>query len=166
MIYPVLRRVSITLFVIASLSGLTGCAPSPERYSPQGKPVSANASREKLALDLMATGELAEALIQWKILSTIEPSSEYYLTQVHTSTLIIDKKSKDFVTDGVTSLRQGAREAARLSFLKALALNPKNIEAFENLRQLAIQFPAVGQNTGKPVVTCCKHHSVITEVKE
>ena len=55
---------------------LSGCAQPPER--PTAEPIATTAKREKLALDLQEKGELAEALIQWTVLSTIEPSNDFY----------------------------------------------------------------------------------------
>lgn len=162
-----LYRVMVTLCIaagIAGLAGLSGCAQSPDRLSPE--PISTNTSREKLARDLAGRGELAEALIQWKILSTIEPANAYYATQIDTTKQLIDRKSKHFILDGIANLRQGTREAARLSFLKALALNPKNNEAFNYLRQLTMQYPAIGQYNGKPDGMCCTNYSGNVEVKE
>ncbi len=156
-----LYRLIVTLCIVA----MSGCAQSPDRISPE--PISTNASREKLALDLKGRGELADALIQWKILSTIEPANSYYATQIDATKQLIDKKSKHFILDGVANLRQGGREAARLSFLKALALNPKNSEAFNYLRQLTMQYPAIiAQNNGKPDGMCCMNYSANVEVKE
>jgi len=149
---------------MTGLAGLSGCAQSPAKPTPE--PISANIGREKLAVDLKNRGELAEALIQWKILATIEPANAYYATQIDSTKQLIDKKSKYFILDGMANLRQGMREAARLSFLKALALNPKNEEAFNHLQQLTVQYPAIGQNSGKPDGMCCMNHSANTEVKE
>ena len=146
---------------MTGLAGLSGCAQSPAK--PTLVHISANIGRGKLALDLKNRGELAEALIQWKILSTIEPSNAYYVMQIDSTKQLIDKKSKYFILEGVANLRQGMREAARLSFLNALALNPKNDEAFHHLQQLTIQYPSIGQNSGKPDGMCCMNHGVNTE---
>lgn len=151
---------------LLGLSGLSGCAQSPERQVSISQPVSTTVNREKLALDLKNRGELAEALIQWKILATIEPSNTNYETQIDATRQLIDKKSKQFILDGIANLRQGAREAARLSFLRALALNPKNSEAFNYLRQLTIRYPAIGQNSGWPDDMCCMNYSANGEGKE
>ena len=109
--------------IIFGAAGLSGCIQSPQKPSPQ--PISTTASREKLALDLQGRGELAGALIQWTILSNIDPDNEFYKKQVDAVTKLIDVKSKSLLREGVASLRRGASEAARLSFLKTLAVDPK-----------------------------------------
>lgn len=154
----------IMIFLAAGLSGLGGCAQPPDRRV--SEPVSTTVSREKLALRLKDRGELAEALVQWKILATIEPSNADYETQIDATKQLIDKKSKYFIDDGITSLSQGDREAARLSFLKALALNPKNNQAFNYLRQLTIQYPAIGKNSGRLEGMCCMNYNANVEAKE
>ena len=88
-------------------------------------------------MDLHERGELAEALIQWTILYTIEPHNDYYKTQIASTRRLIDTRSKFLIRNGVVSLCRRAQESARLSFLKVLALDPKNKEALEYLRQLA-----------------------------
>jgi len=150
------RRLPILIAFVSV--GLGGCAQPPARLSPE--PILANVHREKLAQELQGKGELAEALIQWKILSTIDPDSTYYEKQVAGTKELIDDKSKSLMQDGVANLRRGAREAARLSFLKALALNPRNKEALEHLRQLTITSSSASQTSGKPEGTCCKKNTM------
>ncbi|MGH8762695.1 MAG: hypothetical protein ACREUR_05615 [Nitrosospira sp.] len=147
------RRIVAISIVVAAI-GLSSCAQSPERS--YAKPISTTASREKLALDLQDRGELAEALVQWKILSTIEPANGYYEKQTTVTKQVIDKKSKSLMSDGVVNLRHGAHGAARLSFLKALALNPKNTKALEYLRQLTMLSPNTEQDSSQDEGTCCK----------
>lgn len=142
MIFSLLRHrvvpvfIAFTAFAAVAAIGLSGCAQAPER--PRAEPVSTTADREKLVQRLQDSGELAEALVQWKILATIEPANVHYQQQIAATKHLIDSKSKSHTFDGITNLRRGEREAARLSFLKALALNPKNKEAFEYLRQLSM----------------------------
>ncbi len=149
------KLTSLVAFVAA---GLGGCAQPPARLSPE--PIAANVHREKLAQELQEKGELAEALIQWKILSTVEPDNSYYEKQVVGTKELIDGKSKSLMQDGVANLRRGAREAARLSFLKVLALNPRNKEALEHLRQLTMLSSSAGQTSGKPEGACCKKNTM------
>ncbi len=75
-----LSRGSFALLVPIVAVGLSSCAQPSARLSPE--PISTTVNREKLAVDLQERGELAEALIQWTILSTIEPANRYYENQV------------------------------------------------------------------------------------
>jgi hypothetical protein len=152
---PILRYRVFLFLVAIGAAGLNGCAQPPQRTD--AEVISATAGREKLALGLQDRGELAEALVQWKILSVVDPANVHYINQVEATRELIEKKTKTLVLEGVTSLRQGARETARLSFLKALALNPRNTEAFDYLRQLTMQSPAIGEsNAPKTESACCR----------
>jgi hypothetical protein len=150
-----LSHVSFALLVPIVVVGLSSCAQPSTRLSPE--PISTTVNREKLAVDLQERGELAEALIQWTILSTIDPANHDYENRVTGTKQLIDNKSKSLMLDGMSNLRRGAREAARLSFLKVLALNPRNKEALEHLRQLAIPPSAESKNGGKPEACCRKN---------
>ena len=136
MIYSLLRQQIVPIFVAAAAIALAGCAQPPER--PRAEPISTTVEREKLARHLEDKGELAEAFVQWKILATIEPANRYYEKQIITTKQLIDKKSESLMSDGITNFRRGAREAARLNFLRVLALDPRNKEAFEYLRKLSL----------------------------
>ena len=70
---------SVALYVAVVAGALTGCAQQPEK--PSAEPIATMAKREKLALGLQEKGELAEALVQWNILSTIEPANDFYRKQ-------------------------------------------------------------------------------------
>lgn len=130
------RRPMVTLCVAVGVAGLSCCAPL-QKPSVEPISISLSAPREKLAMDLHERGELAEALIQWTILYTIEPQNDYYKTQMASTRRLIDTRSKFLIRSGVVSLCRRAQESARLSFLKVLALDPKNKDALEYLRQLA-----------------------------
>jgi tetratricopeptide (TPR) repeat protein len=155
------RCLIMAVSIIFGATGLSGCIQSPQKPSTQH--ISTTASREKLALDLQGRGELAGALIQWTILSNIDPDNEFYKKQVDAVTKLIDVKSKSLIREGVASLRRGASEAARLSFLKTLAVDPKNKEAFEYLQQLARMSPRGGQNSRKADNECCGSGSSMPE---
>jgi hypothetical protein len=152
---PISRQIVFLLLVAIGAAGLNGCAQPPQRSDAEA--ISATAGREKLALGLQDRGELAEALVQWKILSVIDPINDHYANQVEATRELIEKKTRVLILEGMASWRQGSREAARLSFLKALALNPRNTEAFDHLRQLTMQSPGLGEsNAPKPDSACCR----------
>jgi Flp pilus assembly protein TadD len=143
----------VLIAVVAA--GLNGCAQPPQRSDTEV--ISSATRREKLALALQDRGELAEALVQWKILSVIDPANDHYANQAEATRQLIEKKTRILILDGMASWRQGSREAARVSFLKALALNPRNTEAFDHLRQLTMQSPGLGEsNALKPDGVCCR----------
>lgn len=132
---------------------LSGCVQPPAR--PSAEPIASTASREKLALALQEKGDLAEALIQWKILSIIEPANSFYQKRAVATRQLIDVRSRSLMLEGVANLNRGARDAARLSFLRVLALDPRNKEAFDYLRKISIKYPDAPQNAD-PLGMCCK----------
>jgi lipoprotein NlpI len=144
--------------LIAVIGMLAGCAQPPER--PSAEPIVSTAKREKLALDLQEKGELADALVQWNILSTIDPANDFYKKQARETRQVIDARCKSLLLEGIAHLNRGARDAARTSFLKALALNPRNKEAFNYLRQMSIQYPITTQNNAKPA-GCCRNRNTM-----
>jgi len=148
-----LTRLSIALSIVLGIGGLPGCVQTPPK--PSMEPIFTTTNREKLAVGLQAKDALAEALIQWKILSTIEPYNEFYKNQVDTTTQLIDMKAKFLMREGAASLRRGDRESARLSFLKTLALDPQNREAFAHLQQLEQVSSRAGKNNEKADSQCC-----------
>ena len=149
----------VALYAAIVIAMLGGRAQPPER--PTAEPIATTAKREKLALDLQEKGELAEALIQWTVLSTIEPSNDFYQKQASVTKKLIDARSKSLMLEGIANLDRGARDAARLSFLKVLALNPRNKEAFDYLRQIAIQYPGVIQNNNRGAGMCCRDQNMM-----
>jgi tetratricopeptide (TPR) repeat protein len=159
-----LRHIITTVFIVIAAIDLTSCASSPQKTST--RPISTTSDREKLAVDLQGRGELAEALIEWKILSSIEPDNNFYKNRIDAITQFIDVKTKSLMREGVGNLRRGESESARLSFLKTLALDPKNREAFEYLQQLARASSRAEKNSGKAAGNqCCRSGKSLPEYR-
>lgn len=106
--------------------------------------------REVLARQLLEKHDLAAALVQWKILRTIEPDNAKYRNQVRALQKIIDEETENHLATGLTNLRLGAYETARLSFLKVLALDPKRRDALAYLREIDEQQARSIPNNGMP----------------
>lgn len=139
---PAWSRLLAAALAVASLCVLPGCVQPPERPLAE---IPAVVERERLALALEEKGDPAGALVQWKILATIRPAEPRYAERIEFLRRSIEARAGHLVQEGVASMRQGARESARLAFLKALALDPRNRQALTHLRQLAIQSPALAQ---------------------
>lgn len=92
--------------------------------------------REVLARQLQEKHDLAEALVQWKILRTIDPENTKYRNQVHALQKIINEEAEHHLATGLANFRLGAYDTARLSFLKVLALDPKRRDALTYLREI------------------------------
>ena len=130
------RRLSTT-FVIFALWGCSTApryAPAPATVAPTAETI--NPDRELLARQLFEKHALSEALIQWKILRTIEPDNPKYLNQVSALQKIINEEAERHLAIGLKNLRVGAYNTARLLFLKVLALDPKRRDALTYLREI------------------------------
>jgi tetratricopeptide (TPR) repeat protein len=120
---------------------LWGCSTAP-RHAPAPPAAVAPAmetevpNREALAGQLLEKHELAAALVQWKILRTIEPKNTQYRNQVRALQKMINEEAERHLAAGLTNLRLGAYDTARLSFLRVLALDPKQREALAYLREI------------------------------
>lgn len=93
--------------------------------------------RIKLAKRYQRDGKLADALIQWKILNILSPENKEYIKQIKLTKSRIKNRVEINVQAGKKAFKEGNFHAAKLKFLKALALDPDQSSlAFSYLRQL------------------------------
>ncbi|PXF58147.1 MAG: hypothetical protein C4B58_07650 [Deltaproteobacteria bacterium] len=93
-------------------------------------------AREKRATEFMFQGELAEALIQWKILKTLEPKNREFTQQLLATKTLIQKRANNHVKLGKRALSKGNITLAKQEFLKALALDPHMSTPFSCLKKM------------------------------
>lgn len=93
-------------------------------------------AREKRATELMFHGELAEALIQWKVLKTLEPKNPEFTQQLLATKVLIRKRVNDHVQLGKRALSEGNITLAKQEFLKALSLDPYMSTPFSCLKEI------------------------------
>jgi tetratricopeptide (TPR) repeat protein len=93
-------------------------------------------AREKKAMELMSQGELAEALIQWKVLKTLDPQDPEFTQQLLATKALIRKRINDHVQLGKKALSEGNTTLAKQEFLKALALDPCMPTPFSCLKKI------------------------------
>lgn len=146
----------ITVFILLVLLGCSTAAP---RHAPAPAPAPAPVAptaeaeiseREVLAWQLLEKHNLAEALVQWNILQTLEPENAKYRNQVRALQKIINEEAGHHLATGLKNLRQGAYDTARLSFLKVLALDPRRRDALAYLREIDEQQARTRPNNGMP----------------
>lgn len=105
--------------------------------SPYAQVVSANTSkREKAALQFAEQGRYADALVQWKILFTLDPQNRRYRAQILNTRAHISTMVAQLLRSGNTALENGDLVTARRSYLAALAQDPANNMALEKMRGL------------------------------
>ncbi|MBI5017310.1 MAG: hypothetical protein HZB55_17725 [Deltaproteobacteria bacterium] len=93
-------------------------------------------AREQLAADLTARGDLAGALIQWKILALLEPDNPEYDEGVDATRRKIDAGVKEHLILGDAARRRGDTAMASEEYLKVLALDPLDQTAPPLLREM------------------------------
>jgi len=89
--------------------------------------------REKAA-ELTAQGRLREAGNEWKVALTIDPKDTVSLEESRKIEERIQQAVADLLARGEDALKRGVHLEARNHFLAALALDPSNRQAFENLQ--------------------------------
>jgi len=136
--YATLRRGGVVLTVL----GLTACSSQPfnkSAASAQVVIISANSfvpAHDKLAAIYTEQGRYADALLQWKILSTLHPNESRYETQVRQTEEHIAKLVLQRQRAGVSALDKGDYATARQEFLAALALDPTHADIVGELRRI------------------------------
>jgi len=128
--------------VALALLGLTACASQP--YDESGEPAevvakpakAATIPHEKLALSYAEQGRFADALLQWKILSTLYPNDARYASSVRQTEEHIGKLSTQHQRTGTSALDKGDFATARHELLAALALDPGRTDVLEALRRI------------------------------
>lgn len=94
-----------------------------------------HSTREKHARTLAEQGRLADALIQWRVLRTLEPDNDEYAAQERILRAMIAARTEQHLRTAQAALGKNDT-IARREFLAALALDPSNDTALEQLRGL------------------------------
>lgn len=99
-------------------------------------PVSPLAARQQRALSLQHRGELAAALVQWRILRVLAPEDAEIARQVAATRALIRHRTETLLSRGDTAEQSGDTASARTAYLRVLALDPANRTALARLRFL------------------------------
>ncbi|MDF1554822.1 MAG: hypothetical protein P1P84_17260 [Deferrisomatales bacterium] len=145
------------LLATAALLASAGCAP-PIRRLPEPPPPrpattpaptvaptvapavqprpGATAAGERRARELRQRGDLAAALIQWRILRTLAPGDPGVQRQLAATQALIRQRVREKLAAGTAAERAGETARAREAYLQALALDPSDADALANLRSM------------------------------
>jgi tetratricopeptide (TPR) repeat protein len=135
-------RRSRTGLTAAAILGLAACAHAPQPAAPEAAPLTrsiATGARERLAQALTSQGRLADALVQWKVLLTIDPDNTGYVRQLGRVEQLIKTKTSEYLRAGDAALARGDSRTARTRYLATLAIDPANGEALDQLRNLEFE---------------------------
>ena len=121
---------------------LAGCMQTP---STRPDASAAVAKRQDRALTLMRDGSLADAALQWEILTLLEPDTQEYRRRLDETRALISKATAEHLRTAEKAMDQGQTEQASLAYLKVLAVNPLNQTAAQGLRALEQEKLRTGQ---------------------
>lgn len=111
----------------------TPAPPPPARRRPSA------VARERRALELERRGDLARALVEWKILGLVEPDNARNAEREEETARRIAAKTAEHVALGDQARARGDGDAASEQYLKALALSPLDAKSADRLRSLEAQ---------------------------
>lgn len=123
---------SVVVLLITLL--LVACAELP-KLEFRDIPASINARKLK-AVTLKEQGHLAEALLEWKILNLLRPDDNAVLYELKATKAAIDRRVGAHITAASEAANEGHADVAYIYYLKALALDPNNGEALDQLRAI------------------------------
>ena len=129
------RSSILALLLTATLAA--GCSSVDQSAAPQVDPVNL-AERKAKAYELTARGDLNAALLQWRILETLDDEdSEVVAKRKHVETRI-RRLVKRHLQRGEQALAERDIKAAQTEFVLVLALEPANSTARDHLRKLEL----------------------------
>lgn len=123
---------ALALSLCAILLG--ACAPLPPVATPAS--IAHQQARERLANNLATKGDLAGALVQWKILKLLHPDQPMYTKNIEQLAKRISTASESHLKLAQEALQLGDDSKAEMEFLKVLALDPKHPSPPAYLREI------------------------------
>lgn len=94
------------------------------------------AAHKAAARRLAKQGRLGEALVQWKVLTTIDRTDAEATRQLEATQAAIRRETDSHLSAARKALAGGRRKQAMREFLAVLALDPSNREAIRQLREM------------------------------
>lgn len=123
----------------------TGCAttatpdaaplPSVSKAQPALAEVAEHQFRER-ASEAMRRRDYGEALVQWQILLTLQPSSAEYAAQLRATRTAIAETSAAAVVAGEAARKRGDLDQATVAYLRAVNVDRDNAAATQALREI------------------------------
>lgn len=115
---------------------LAGCALPGSSAPPPG--AEGLAARKAKAAELTRKGDLAGALVEWRILELLSGHADEDLGQRRKLELEIARLSEARFEQGRAAAAKGSMKTARLNYLEALKLDPNHPGAIAALRELEV----------------------------
>ncbi|MFN3231859.1 MAG: tetratricopeptide repeat protein [Alphaproteobacteria bacterium] len=86
-----------------------------------------------------ANGDLAAALVEWRLVAAVQPRNSDADQQIKRLEALIRQRAQSQLEKGELALSSGRRSEARTAFLKVLALEGTNAQATRRLREIERQ---------------------------
>lgn len=96
-------------------------------------------TRKQQAIRLAEATDYRAALIQWKILRTLQPDEAEYATRIRDLEELISREIQSLAAEGKSAAAQDNQSAAKHAWLSVLALDPNNQMALQVLRAIEEQ---------------------------
>lgn len=93
-------------------------------------------NRIALANSLYKNHDYASALVQWKVLRTINPKNPEYKNRIRVLQALIKRRANFHIASGQDAMERKDFSAAELSLLKALAREPRHSTALSLLKKI------------------------------
>ena len=133
-----IRPLRTILHLAIGLSVLAGCAAGkyPLSHTSTVDPAPTIAALTAKAAVYEAADEIQLALMCWRSILDFDPDSVEALDHLNRLEMLADRRAREAYLEGQMALAQGQPQMARRSFLLTLRLNPKALEARQQLHQL------------------------------
>jgi len=133
------RQVSALTVVAALLASCAGQPPAPEPtiVAPVDTAVDQFvADRRVAAKRLEAAGDLAEALVDWRLVAAVRPRDSEAEREIDRLDSLIDRRKAGYLKQADDALGRGRQDEARTLYLKVLALDGSDAQALRHLRDI------------------------------
>ena len=135
------------LLTMAALVVVAGCTPSPVVRVPEPEPavpprINAEAERQaiarhrKLAQEATRTGNYADAIAQWQILTLLVPGDATFRDALIAARTSVNNGVRELMATANAALAANDAERATQALLRTLALDPENTDAARMLRDI------------------------------
>jgi len=136
-----MKRTSLTLMALLASGCATAPAPEVSPVAPAAKAAPTAAEVAERQYRERATGSMrrrdyGEALVQWQILLTLQPSSTEYATQLRATRTAIVETSAAAIAAGEAARKRGDLEQATVAYLRAVNVDRENATATQALREI------------------------------
>ena len=126
---------SHAIVTVVAILGLVGCSAAPQQLktATKGEILS---ERILLAEASETRGDLSEALFHWEVAMALAPHDERIAARLEHLRKAREEQARGYRDAGIRALSRGDNQRARRNLFRALALDPCDRQALEQLRKV------------------------------